>query len=480
MKKFLIALTASALFAFSASAQELDMVDIPGKDFKMLRTEVTQELYEEVMGENPSYFQVGSKFYENGHKKAYEVTEGENVKKLPVESVSWYDAIYFCNKLSIKKGLTPVYAVDCETDVAKWNYTPHKGEDLKGKVTRVFSASGFRLPTEEEWRYAAAGGEEGFNVDYFDDEICWYRKNSDYMTHEVAKKKSNGYGLYDMIGNVCEWGWESYRYRGSICCYNLGNCYFSDEYNMSADNDYVVSSRSRELGFRIVCKTASALFAFKASAQELDMVQIPGKNFKMLKTEVTQKLYEIVMGENPSEYNESNNPVEMVSWYDAIYFCNKLSMKKGLSPVYAVDGETDVTKWNYTPHKGKKLEGEVTQNTSASGFRLPTVEEWQYAARGGQNYEYSGSNNLDEVGWCSDNSGKRIHPVAQKKANGYGLYDMSGNVWEWCWDDYDGSDRYLCGGNFHSGYACKVDYRFQSEAYGRYPTVGFRIVCAAE
>ena len=481
MKKLLIALTASALFAFSASAQELDMVDIPGKDFKMLRTEVTQELYEEVMGENPSYFQKRSEKYERGEGKSYAVTEGEDVKKLPVEMVSWYDAIYFCNKLSMKKGLSPVYAVDCETDVAKWNYTPHRGEDLKGKVTQVFSASGFRLPTKEEWRYAAAGGEEGFiSENHFDDEICWYSKNSDWMTHEVAKKKSNGYGLYDMIGNVCEWGWESYRYRGNICRYNLGNCYSSSEYNTSADNDYVVSSRSRELGFRIVCKTASALFAFTASAQELDMVQIPGKNFKMLKTEVTQKLYEIVMGENPSEYNESNNPVEMVSWYDAIYFCNKLSMKKGLSPVYAVDGETDVAKWNYTPHKGKKLEGEVTQNTSASGFRLPTVEEWQYAARGGENYEYSGSNNRDEVSWYYENSNGMTHDVAKKKPNGYGLYDMSGNVWEWCWDDYDGSDRYLCGGNFYSGYECKVDYRFQSDAYGRYPTVGFRIVCAAE
>ena len=161
MKKLLIALTASALFAFSASAQELDMVDIPGKDFKMLKTEVTQELYEEVMGENPSNF------------------KGANN---PVEKVSWYDAIYFCNMLSMKKGLNPVYAVDGETDVAKWDYIPHKGNWL-GEVTQVFSANGFRLPTKEEWRYAAAGGEEGFNEDYFDDEICWYRKNSDSITH---------------------------------------------------------------------------------------------------------------------------------------------------------------------------------------------------------------------------------------------------------------------------------------------------------
>ena len=374
---------------------------------------------------------------------------------------------------------------------------------MKGKVTQVFSASGFRLPTKEEWRYAAAGGEEGFNRDYFDDEICWYSKNSDYMTHEVAKKKSNGYGLYDMIGNVCEWGWESYRYRGDICCYNLGNCYFSDEYNTSSDNDYVVSSRSCELGFRIVCKTASALFAFTASAQELDMVQIPGKNFKMLRTEVTQELYESVMGENPSyfqvgskfyenghkkayEVTEGENvkklPVEMVSWYDAIYFCNKLSVKKGLKPVYAVDGETNVAKWNYTPHEGKKLVGKVTQNTSASGFRLPTVEEWQYAARGGKDYYYSGSDNLDEVGWYEANSNRMTHEVARKKPNGYGLYDMSGNVEECCWDSASDNIRYSFGGRyFNYDSYCGVDYsKNYSLAYEQHYYFGFRIVCAAE
>ena len=255
----------------------------------------------------------------------------------------------------------------------------------------------------------------------------------------------------------------------------------------------------------LIALTASALFAFSASAQELDMVDIPGKDFKMLKTEVTQELYESVMGENPSYFQKRSEkyergegksyavtegedvkklPVEMVSWYDAIYFCNKLSMKKGLSPVYAVDGETDVAKWNYTPHKGKKLEGEVTQNTSASGFRLPTVEEWQYAARGGENYyTYSGSNNLDEVGWYDDNSGDRSHPVAQKKANGYGLYDMSGNIWEWCWDVYpqNSYNRYICGGSYHyGGYGCEVDRRYDEVARIRHYSIGFRIVCNAD
>ena len=210
------------------------------------------------------------------------------------------------------------------------------------------------------------------------------------------------------------------------------------------------------------------------------LVKLPGKELRILNTEVTQKIYTIVMGENPSKNKGEDYPVECVSWYDAIYFCNKLSEKFGFTPVYAVDGKTDVATWNYTPHNGDSIRGKVTQNTKANGFRLPTEKEWEYAARGGQNYQYSGSNNFYEVGWGLENSGDKTHPVAQKKANGYGLYDMNGNVWEWCWDvarDY-GDYRYNCGGSYSTR-----DYQSQEDvdiAYLQTRKLGFRIVCNAD
>jgi formylglycine-generating enzyme required for sulfatase activity len=125
-------------------------------------------------------------------------------------------------------------------------------------------------------------------------------------------------------------------------------------------------------------------------------------------------------------WGRATRPVSGVNWYDAVKYCNWLSEKEGLTPCYNV--------------KGKLTECDF----SADGYRLPTEAEWEYAARGGhksQGYEYAGSNSVDDVGWYEGNSGGQTHPVGQKQPNELGLYDMSGNMWEWCWDWY-GQDYY--------------------------------------
>ena len=192
---------------------------------------------------------------------------------------------------------------------------------------------------------------------------------------------------------------------------------------------------------------------------DANLAVIPGKDFLMMKTEVTQKQWQTVMESNPSYFKGDSLPVENVSWIDAVVFCNKLSKKVGLEPAYSINGEN------------------VEWNRNANGYRLPTVEEWQYAAKGGENYKYSGSDNLDEVGWYDGNSGSKTHPVAQKKPNGYGLCDMSGNVWEWCWGSYGSENRYNCGGSWdYYATGCEVGLRSWDDANRRIYNVGFRIV----
>ena len=217
--------------------------------------------------------------------------------------------------------------------------------------------------------------------------------------------------------------------------------------------------------------------------------------YEIAKHEVTQDLYMAVMGANPSNFKnnpasgevQEKRPVENVSWYDAVYFCNKLSMLMGLTPAYSVDGQTDPAKWNYRPHTEDYISSEVICNFSANGFRLPTEGEWEMAARGGVaggwNYKYAGSDRIEDVAWYYYNSNDKTHEVGKKKPNALGLYDMSGNVWEWCDNLYSSSssNRVSRGGGYnYYDYRCTVSDRDNDYPYNRYGILGFRVVRSAQ
>jgi formylglycine-generating enzyme required for sulfatase activity len=209
-------------------------------------------------------------------------------------------------------------------------------------------------------------------------------------------------------------------------------------------------------------------------------VRLP--SFFISETEVTQDLWQAVMGTNPSIFKGPDNPVENVSWYDAVRFCNALSELCGLAPAYTIEGET------------------VTWNRQAKGYRLPTEAEWEYAARGGQSgatgdplsiAAYSGGATAMEIAWYGGNAGKRTQPVKGKAPNELGLYDMSGNVWEWCWDwfgDYPtdyaynpagpdtGFKRVYRGGSwFNAANQLRVTFRICDPPASKAKSLGFRL-----
>ena len=184
-----------------------------------------------------------------------------------------------------------------------------------------------------------------------------------------------------------------------------------------------------------------------------DMVQIPGRDYRMGKTEVTQAQWEAVMGNNPSYFRGRSHPVENVSWDDCQAFIAKL---------------------NETPAVKK----------AGLRFRLPTEEEWEHACRAGGTGDWGRREDgevgpLDTMGWYGDNSGGETHPVAQKKPNAWGLYDMHGNVEEWTSTAEDSYRVGRGGGWGTSAQGCRSADRYRIQPSSRCTFLGFRLCCSA-
>ena len=404
------------------------------RGYWMGKYEVTQAQYEAIMGKNPSYFKGAD---------------------LPVEQVTWNNAMTFCAKLT-------------------------EQERAAGRLPEGYE---YTLPTESQWEFACRAGtttalNNGKNLSNEEqcpamDEVGWYVGNSDGMTHPVGQKKPNARGLYDMHGNVQEWclDWYDLDYPDSAVMDPIGTnagskrvlrggCWSNEAnacrsaYRGYADPEFDSSRR----GFRVALAPVwgkNRTITLPGDV-ELDMIGINPGAFRMIgsepgtflmgspkdelgrendetqhevtltkaywlgKYEVTQAQYEAIMGTNPSYFKGADLPVEQVTWFDAMEFCEKLT----------------------------EIERAAGRLPEGYEYTLPTEAQWEYACRAGTTTALNNGKDLsdywecpemDEVGWYGVEffSGGTTHPVGQKQPNAWGFYDMHGNVYEWCSDWYD-------------------------------------------
>ena len=235
---------------------------------------------------------------------------------------------------------------------------------------------------------------------------------------------------------------------------------------------------------------------------EKPLHEVKLNSFKMAETETTVWQYFLYLkatrqepDDTPLWQYEGNNPMVYVSWYDAVEYSNWVSKQKGKIEVYAIDKTIQDAVHNLSKYDVKWT---ITPNWQAKSYRLPTEAEWEFAARGGNKthgFEFSGDSIIENIAWYDSNSSSRTQAVSRKKANELGLYDMSGNVWEWCYDWNDsyrnsiennptvavkGTDRVIRGGSWDGdAVLCRVSFRGSyAPSYRHY--VGFRLVLSLQ